>query len=150
VETKHLKRQVKRNIDWFLKDFMFQLSTKEFENLRGQFGTSSISHSSCITTYTSIHHKQQYFSKKTLTGFRQGLKNRKTCCRGRVRTFTRQLAVTQSSVVDPGRSGIATGSALFCVYPVTLTPETRGHVCQKISSPHNVSGNTGKNLIFQN
>jgi hypothetical protein len=30
VETKHLKRQVKRNIDRFPKDFMFQLSTKEF------------------------------------------------------------------------------------------------------------------------
>jgi hypothetical protein len=42
VETKHLKRQVKRNIDRFPKDFMFQLSTKEFENLRSQFGTSSL------------------------------------------------------------------------------------------------------------
>ncbi len=40
VETKQLKRQVKRNIDRFPKDFMFQLSEKEFENLRSQIGTS--------------------------------------------------------------------------------------------------------------
>ncbi|MFZ1527460.1 MAG: ORF6N domain-containing protein [Ferruginibacter sp.] len=41
VETKQLKRQVKRNIDRFPKDFMFELTQKEFENLRGQIGTSS-------------------------------------------------------------------------------------------------------------
>ncbi|MBS1510364.1 MAG: ORF6N domain-containing protein [Bacteroidetes bacterium] len=41
VETKQLKRQVKRNIDRFPKDFMFVLSQKEFENLRSQIGTSS-------------------------------------------------------------------------------------------------------------
>lgn len=36
-----MKRQVKRNIDRFPKDFMFQLTAKEFENLRSQIGTSS-------------------------------------------------------------------------------------------------------------
>ncbi len=41
VETKQLKRQVKRNADRFPKDFMFQLTLKEFENLRSQIGTSS-------------------------------------------------------------------------------------------------------------
>jgi len=41
VETKQLKRQVKRNIDRFPKDFMFELTKKEFENLRSQIGTSS-------------------------------------------------------------------------------------------------------------
>jgi hypothetical protein len=41
VETKQLKRQVKRNIDRFPKDFMFELTTKEFENLRSQIGTPS-------------------------------------------------------------------------------------------------------------
>ena len=56
-------------------------------------------------------------------------------CRGRVRTFTRQLAVTQSSVVDPGRTDIAINPALCYVYPVILTPETRGHVCQKFHHP---------------
>ena len=41
VETKQLKRQVKRNKDRFPKDFMFELKQKEFENLRSQSGTSS-------------------------------------------------------------------------------------------------------------
>lgn len=41
VETKTLNRAVKRNIDRFPPDFMFQLSPEEFEHLRRQFGTSS-------------------------------------------------------------------------------------------------------------
>ena len=41
VQTKQLKRQVKRNIERFPKDFMFELTKKEFENLRSQIGTSS-------------------------------------------------------------------------------------------------------------
>lgn len=41
VETKILKRTVKRNIDRFPEDFMFTLTGEEFENLRCQIGTSS-------------------------------------------------------------------------------------------------------------
>lgn len=41
VDTKQLKRQVKRNRDRFPKDFMFVLTRKEFENLRSQMGTSN-------------------------------------------------------------------------------------------------------------
>ena len=41
VETKQLKRQVKRNIERFPPDFMFELTNEEFENLRCQIGTSS-------------------------------------------------------------------------------------------------------------
>ena len=41
VETKYLKRQVKRNIERFPKDFMFELGSQEYEILRSQFGTSS-------------------------------------------------------------------------------------------------------------
>ncbi|MFT3885039.1 MAG: ORF6N domain-containing protein [Flavobacteriales bacterium] len=41
VETKYLKRQVKRNIERFPEDFMFELSNEEFEILRRQLGTSS-------------------------------------------------------------------------------------------------------------
>lgn len=41
VETKQLKRQVKRNIERFPSDFMFLLSEKDLEILRRQFGTSS-------------------------------------------------------------------------------------------------------------
>ena len=41
VETKQLKRAVRRNIDRFPKDFMFLLTKDEFDNLRSNFGTSS-------------------------------------------------------------------------------------------------------------
>ena len=41
VETKQLKRQVKRNTDRFPKDFMFEHTKKEFENLRSQIGASN-------------------------------------------------------------------------------------------------------------
>lgn len=39
VEVKHLKRQVRRNIDRFPPDFMFELSKEEYQSLRRQFGT---------------------------------------------------------------------------------------------------------------
>jgi len=41
VETKNLKRAVKRNIERFPTDFMFELTQDEIFNLRCQFGTSS-------------------------------------------------------------------------------------------------------------
>ena len=39
VETKQLKRQVKRNIERFPADFMFGLTAKEYNSLRSQIGT---------------------------------------------------------------------------------------------------------------
>lgn len=41
VETKRLNEQVKRNIDRFPEDFMFQLDEKEFADLKSQNATSS-------------------------------------------------------------------------------------------------------------
>ena len=41
VENKQLKRQVRRNIERFPQDFMFELNQLEFDNLRSQNGTSS-------------------------------------------------------------------------------------------------------------
>lgn len=39
VETKQLKRQVKRNIERFPIDFMFELTRDEYDSLRSHFGT---------------------------------------------------------------------------------------------------------------
>ena len=39
VETKQLKRAVKRNIDRFPMDFMFELRIEEYQSLRRQIGT---------------------------------------------------------------------------------------------------------------
>jgi len=41
VETKRLKEQVRRNIERFPEDFMFELTKDEINNLRSQFATSS-------------------------------------------------------------------------------------------------------------
>jgi len=41
IETKQLKRQVKRNLFRFPDDFMFELSQEELTNLRSQIGTSN-------------------------------------------------------------------------------------------------------------
>lgn len=41
VETKQLKRQVRRNIDRFPDDFIFEMNKEELKNLRSQIGTSS-------------------------------------------------------------------------------------------------------------
>lgn len=41
VETKALKRAVKRNINRFPSDFMFEMNKEELENWRRQFGTSN-------------------------------------------------------------------------------------------------------------
>ena len=43
VETKVLKQAVRRNIDRFPADFMFELTDQEFKNLRSQTVTSSLS-----------------------------------------------------------------------------------------------------------
>jgi hypothetical protein len=40
VETKRLKEAVKRNIERFPEDFMFEMTKEEFENWRTQFATS--------------------------------------------------------------------------------------------------------------
>lgn len=41
VETKRLKEAVKRNIERFPEDFMFELTKDEFDNLRSQIASSS-------------------------------------------------------------------------------------------------------------
>lgn len=42
VETKRLKEQVKRNVERFPDDFMFELTDLEFQSLRSQIATSKI------------------------------------------------------------------------------------------------------------
>jgi hypothetical protein len=41
VETKYLKRQVRRHVNRFPSDFMFELTDDEFQNWRCTFGTSN-------------------------------------------------------------------------------------------------------------
>lgn len=48
VETKNLNQAVKRNLERFPSDFMFQLTTTEFEMNRSQIVTGSRKHSSIM------------------------------------------------------------------------------------------------------
>lgn len=51
VETKQLKRQVKRNLSRFPKDFMFELTYEENNALRCHFGTSNRRGGNRYTTF---------------------------------------------------------------------------------------------------
>jgi uncharacterized protein YjcR len=51
VEVKQLKRQVRRNLDRFPADFMFQLSKEEYDSLRSHFGTLKRGEHSKYLTY---------------------------------------------------------------------------------------------------
>jgi len=42
VETRRLNEQIKRNSERFPDDFMFKLTTEEWQNLKSQFATSSL------------------------------------------------------------------------------------------------------------
>ena len=83
VETKQLNRQVKRNIERFDEDFMFQLTDIEYKNLKCQIGTSSSSNyggrrtipyvftEMGITTLASVLHSEVAIrmSKKIIRAF---------------------------------------------------------------------------------
>ncbi|MBI5873814.1 MAG: ORF6N domain-containing protein [Candidatus Omnitrophica bacterium] len=51
VETKQLKRAVRRNVGRFPEDFMFELSRDEYRSLRCQFGTLKIGEHSKYLPY---------------------------------------------------------------------------------------------------
>lgn len=65
VETKVLNQAVKRNIKRFPKDFMFQLSREDFEDLRSQFENSENSkslRSQFVTLKTGTGQHSKYLS----------------------------------------------------------------------------------------
>ena len=53
VETRRLNEQVKRNIERFPEDFMFQLTQVEWNILRCQIGTSNIAENQKDSVLTS-------------------------------------------------------------------------------------------------
>jgi hypothetical protein len=66
VETKALNRAVKRNADRFPRDFMFQISSRERQNLKYQIGASSSRRESEVL-------RSQIATLKTGHGGRRGL-----------------------------------------------------------------------------
>ena len=61
VETRRLNEQVRRNIERFPADFMFQLSKAEWETLKSQFATSSWGDTgSWICALADTHNSSQF------------------------------------------------------------------------------------------
>ena len=60
VETKRINEQVKRNIERFPEDFMFQLTENEREMMRSQIVTTSDSNWSQIATSSKKHRGKSY------------------------------------------------------------------------------------------
>ena len=60
VETKRINEQVKRNIERFPEDFMFQLTENEWEMMRLQIVTTSDSNWSQIATSSKKHRGKSY------------------------------------------------------------------------------------------
>ncbi|MDN5217180.1 ORF6N domain-containing protein [Fulvivirgaceae bacterium BMA12] len=56
VENKRLGEQVKRNINKFPEDFMFQLSKQETDDLRSHFATANISNKSRVLPTVLTEH----------------------------------------------------------------------------------------------
>jgi hypothetical protein len=49
LETRHLNEQVRRNIEKFPDDFMFQSTKEEFEDLKSHFATSTLGGRAAVT-----------------------------------------------------------------------------------------------------
>jgi len=56
IETKQLKRQVRRNIERFPPDFMIELTKEEYEGLRSQIGTLKQGQHSKFLPYAFTEH----------------------------------------------------------------------------------------------
>ncbi len=54
---------------------------------------------------------------------------------------TRGSWLNTKSGGQPRSAELVVWSTLYLVYPVILTPETRGHVCRRVSSPHSIKNN---------
>ncbi len=79
VETKRLNEQVRRNIERFPKDFLFQLTADEYEVLKSQIATSNKENSENLSQHTEIKEKpdhslrSQIVTSKTGRGGKQKL-----------------------------------------------------------------------------
>jgi phage regulator Rha-like protein len=73
VETKRLNEAVKRNIDRFPPEFMFQLTKDEYENLMSQFATSKNATSSLKSQFVTSSLRSQFATSKNGKGGRRYL-----------------------------------------------------------------------------
>ena len=73
VETKVLNQAVKRNIERFPEDFMFQLSKEEAESSRSQFATSSHLHHRPRLQIVTLKNRPNWISQIATSNFQTPL-----------------------------------------------------------------------------
>ncbi|MCL2805878.1 MAG: ORF6N domain-containing protein [Treponema sp.] len=105
VEVKALNRTVKRNIRRFPDDFMFQLSADEWDNLKRQFGTSSLRyHFGTAKMVEKIRYNPYVFTEQGIAML-SGLLNSEIAINVNIqimRTFNklRQYVISQSNTTE--------------------------------------------------
>jgi hypothetical protein len=77
VESKRLNEQVKRNIERFPDKFRFQLTEKEYENLRSQIATSSLVSHSVIPLHGGRRYLPYVFTEQGVSMLSAVLKSEK-------------------------------------------------------------------------
>ena len=60
VETKRLNEQVRRNIERFPEDFMFQLTKEEFENWKSQFAISNYDEENMSSQFVTTENEEDF------------------------------------------------------------------------------------------
>lgn len=99
VTTKNLNRAVKRNLERFPEDFMFQLTAEEFQGLRCQIGTLNQDNmgslrSQIVTSNESANLRSQIVTSKSGRGGRRYLPY----------AFTEHGALMAASVLNTSRA----------------------------------------------
>lgn len=130
VETKMLKRSVRRNIERFPEDFMFELSKSELENWRYQFGTSN-------NVKMGLRIKPFVFTEQGITMLSSVLKSPRAIQINIsvVRTFIkmRQLLNSEESIIDKINSLEKGADKLFkIVFERLDNVEGKSLLCLKI------------------
>lgn len=64
VETKTLNRAIRRNIDRFPEDFMFQLTTQEYADLRRHLGSSNLRYQIGTSSWGGRRHLPYAFTEQ--------------------------------------------------------------------------------------
>ena len=106
VKTGRLNEQVKRNIERFPEDFMFQLTNGEYEILKSQIVTSNVLISQNATSNTSDNQKDAILKSQNATSSWGG-------------TRKAPYAFTENGVA---MLSVVTGSPLsYCCYSIQST-----------------------------
>ena len=99
VETKRLNEQVKRNIERFPDDFMFQLTKVELINLKSQIATSSATNDSLRSQIVTLNTENYSIRSQNAT------LNEGTNLRSQIATSSQEVSL-KSQIVTSSHGGV--------------------------------------------